>query len=72
MNAVWMLVSIVAGQVIESGVSFPDAEACFSEAARQQIIAAKAVDTATILAHEQNYRAEPERILLSCVPKIPG
>ena len=62
MNAVWMLVSIVAGQVIESGVSFVDAEACFSEAARQQIIAQKAADTA-------NYRAEPERILLSCVPK---
>ena len=69
MNAVWMLVSILAGQVIESGVSFPDAEACFAEAARQQIIAEKAVDTATILAHEQNYLAEPERILLSCVPK---
>ncbi|MCR9175439.1 MAG: hypothetical protein NXI19_05485 [Alphaproteobacteria bacterium] len=69
MTLVWMLVSIVGGHVIESGMSFPDAEACFSEAARQQVIAQKAADTATILAHEQNYRAEPERILLSCVPK---
>jgi len=69
MNAVWMLVTILAGQVIESGVTYPDAGACFEEAARQQIIAQKATDNATILAHEQNYRAEPERILLSCVPK---
>lgn len=67
MSVAWMLVSIVAGQVLESGLVFETVEACFERAAVVQVEAQKAADNATILAHEQNYRAEPEPVLFSCV-----
>jgi len=67
----WMLVSLVGGTVIESGLMFPDAASYFERAAVEQVAAQKALDNATILAHEQNYRAQPEPVLLSCIAKTP-
>lgn len=67
MTIAWMLISLVAGQAFESGLVFKDASACFEQAAKLQVAAQKAADNATILAHEQNYRAEPEQVLFSCV-----
>ena len=71
MTLAWMLVSVVAGKVIESGVVFPDVQSCFERAASEQVAAQKAADNATILAHEQNYRAEPEKVLFTCIATHP-
>ncbi|MBI1189008.1 MAG: hypothetical protein GC206_17010 [Alphaproteobacteria bacterium] len=67
MNIVWMLVTLIGNQVIESGVTFNNAKACFERAAALQVEAFKAVDLAFILNHQQNLSAEPARPTFSCI-----
>lgn len=67
MKLVWMLVTMIGNQVIESGVTFTTAKACFEQAASLQVEAYKAVDLAFILNHEQNLSAEPVRPMFSCI-----
>lgn len=67
MKLVWMLVTIIGNQVIESGVTYTAAEACFKQAASLQVEAYKAADLAFILNHQQNLSAEPVRPMFSCI-----
>lgn len=67
MMLVWILVTIVGSQVIESGVTFTAAQECFDQAAKLQVEAYKAVDRAFILNHQQNLTAEPVRPMFSCI-----
>lgn len=68
----WMLVTVIAGQIVPSDILYPDARSCFEEAARLQVEATKAADIAFILNHEQNLSAEPLRPQMSCVATING
>lgn len=67
MKLVWMLVTLIGNQVVESGVTYPSAKGCFEQAASLQVEASKAVDVAFILNHQQNLSAEPARPMFSCV-----
>lgn len=67
MKVVWMLVTLIGNQVVESGITFPTAKACFEQAAALQVDAYKAVDLAFILNHQQNLSAEPARPMFSCI-----
>ncbi len=71
MKLVWMLVTIIGNQVIESGVTFTAAKACFEQAASLQVEAYKAADLAFILNHQQNLSAEPARPMFSCIVTEP-
>ena len=67
MKVVWMLVTLIGNQVVESGITYPTAKACFEHAAALQVDAYKAVDLAFILNHQQNLSAEPARPMFSCI-----
>jgi hypothetical protein len=71
MKLVWMLVTMIGNQVIESGVTFTAAKECFEQAASLQVEAYKAVDLAFILNHQQNLSAEPVRPMFSCIVTVP-
>lgn len=71
MELVWMLVTIIGNQVIESGRTFPTAKECFEQAAAVQVEAFKAADLAFILNHQQNLSAEPVRPMFSCIVTEP-
>jgi len=67
MKLVWMLVTIIGNQVIESGVTYNTAKACFEQAAGLQLEAAKAVDLAYGAIRAQAQAIEPARPLFSCI-----
>lgn len=65
MKLVWMLVTIIGNQVIESGVTYNTAKACFEQAAGLQAEALKAVDAA--FARAQGAGSEAARPQFSCI-----
>lgn len=67
MKLVWMLVTIIGNQVIESGVTYNTAKACFEQAAGLQVEALKAVDVAFGAIRGQSPATEPARPLFSCI-----
>lgn len=46
MTVVWVLVTLIGNQVIESGVTFRTAKSCFEQAASLQVEADKALGAA--------------------------
>ena len=67
MKLVWMLVTLIGNQVIESGVTFNTAKACFEQAAGLQVEAVKALDVAFAAIRAQNPANEPGRPQFSCI-----
>src|SRR3546814_295574 len=67
MKLVWMLVTIVGNQPIESGVTYNTAKACFEQAAALQVEATKAVEQAFAALRAHSPGSEAPRPLFSCI-----
>lgn len=67
MKLVWMLVTIIGNQVIESGVTYNSAKACFEQAAGLQGEAMKAFEAAFAAVRAQNPAGDPQRPQFSCI-----